>query len=203
MFLEREWTAPARAVEATRQDIDRRGVRSPVLVGHSAGAEIALGIALGEPGGVRALVLLAPVVDRGAPTPVRWLARAPGTSAIAPRLLRAATRVGFETVLRRTWSDRALLTAEIVDGYRRPLLSPGVAEAMWAMTAAYQPLALGSRIDELTTPILVITGDADRWAHPVTTAGSRRVVLARCGHFPHEERPEQVAAEIARFIADL
>ena len=203
IFLEREWTPPTRAAEATLADMDRRGLRSPVVVGHSAGAEIALAVALRDPARVSALVLLAPVFDRGAPTPVRWLARAPGIAAIAPGVLRAATRVGFETALRSAWSDRSRLSAEMVEGYRRPLLAPGVAEAMWAMTAAHQPLSLGPLIKEMSTPILVITGDSDRWTRPVTAPLARRVVLHNCGHFPHEERAEEVATEIHRFMVEL
>ena len=94
-------------------------------------------------------MLLAPVLDRAAPVPVRWLARAAGMSTVAPGLLRAATRVGFETVPRRAWSDRSRLTAEIVDGYRRPLLAPGVAEAMWAMTAEHVAAEISRFIAEL------------------------------------------------------
>src|SRR5206468_7921759 len=104
-----------------------------VLVAHSAGAEVALGVALADPSRVIALALIAPVVGHGPPWFARALASVPGSGRVGPPLLRAATS-GMGPVLRRLWYDTAQVDASVVEGYRRPLLEPGVAEGLWAMT---------------------------------------------------------------------
>ena len=96
------------------------------------------------------------------------------------------------------------MSEEIVEGYRRPLQEPGVAEALWAMAAGPDHrTAAGSRLGEIDQPCLVIVGRNDRWATPVPLAHARTVVLDRCGHLPHEEQPSRTVQEILSFIEGL
>ena len=200
--LERPWAGVEASVDATLAALDDQAMARAVLVGHSAGAEVALALAGVAPERVAGLVLLAPVLGGGPPPIVGQVARLPGTAAVAPALLRLSMRA-FAPALRMAWFDRSLVTAEVVDGYRRPLLEPGVAEALWAMTAER-----GSRHPTVDpppagVPCLVMTGDHDKWATPVPGAHVRRVVVERCGHMPHEEHPLLVAEEILAFTSAL
>jgi len=106
--------------------------------------------------------------------------------------------------LKGAWYDRSLVTADVVEGYRRPLLQPGVAEGMWRMTRLAEDRSwVAAGAARLHLPCLVITGRNDRWATDVTVPGAQRVVLERCGHLPQEEHPDRVASEIQAFLGGL
>lgn len=201
--FDRPWGPLADQVAATIAAIDHHHLARPVLVGHSAGAEVALATALARPSRVRALVLLGPVVGRRAPLAARLAAGVPGSERVGPAVLRAGSRF-LGHALRLAWHDRARVTPEVVETYRRPLLEPGVAEAMWAMTKFDPPreeLLRGAA--ELTMPCLVLVGSSDRWATPVPVAGAETVVFDDCGHLPHEEQPQQTVASLLGFTAAL
>ena len=201
-MLDRPWASRADQVAATVDQLRQLGVTPSVLVGHSAGAEIAVAVALEEPAMVAGLVLIAPVVGRRPPPMAAMAARLPGTMRIGPPLLRAGTRF-MGPVLRSMWFDGSQVRPEVIDGYRRPLCRPGVAESLWEMTRTSDRdgnLDVGSRLAGL--PCLAIVGDHDRWATPTPYAG-QRVVVPDCGHLPHEERPEAVVAEIEAFLSRL
>jgi pimeloyl-ACP methyl ester carboxylesterase len=122
---------------------------------------------------------------------------------VAPGLLRAGAGL-LGPVLRRAWDDPSSVSEEVIDGYRRPLQEPGVAEALWAMTRADGDHdAVRSRLSEIGQPCLVLVGRADRWATSVPVRHGRTVVLDRCGHLPHEEQPDRTAREILSFVAAL
>ena len=67
---------------------------------------------------------------------------------------------------------------------------------------------LDSRIAELRMPVLVMWGEADRWA-PLTharrfqreIAGAELKIYPGVGHVPMEERPDQTAADAEAFLA--
>lgn len=197
--LERPWVAREGQVTATLGELDRHRLDRPVLIGHSAGAEIAIMTALRQPDRVGGLVLVAPVIGRGAPTLVRQIAALPGTDRVAPALLRAGARF-FGPALRATVHERKGVTAADVRGYRDPLLEAGVMEALW--TLSRQPSARTGEVDlgRLTQPCLIITGESDRWTNVAPSVPTKQLVLASCGHLPHEEQPQQTAAAINEFL---
>ena len=200
LVLDRPWTDPTVAADATVASLDAAGTHSTVLVGHSAGAEIGMLVALSYPDRVAGLVLIAPVLDGGPPAVARAVARLPGMGVIAPPLLRAGIRIGFGAALRSAWSDTSALTPEVIEGYRAPLLQPEVAESLWAMTRTYRPLRLAPRVADLSCPVLVMVGADDRWATAIEDPAVRTIRLDRCGHLPHEEQPRQVADALSDYL---
>ena len=201
--LDRPWGPLHEQIGATVQALEHDSSEDWVLVGHSAGAEVALGVALAAPEIVRGLALLGPVVGRGAPRLVQAVARLPGSERVAPTLLRAGAAL-LGPILRRAWDDPSAVSDEIVEGYRRPLEEPRVAEALWAMTQADDDrAALRTRLHEIAQPCLVLVGSSDRWATPVPVRHQRRVVLDQCGHLPHEELPGRTTREILSFVDGL
>jgi len=193
--LERPWAPLATSVDTTRAAI--ADMPRVVLIGHSAGAEIAMHVAIAEPARVIALVLIAPVAGTAPLVPARLIARPPGTSRLGGPMLRAGTPL-FGRVFAQAWSDCTNLTLEVTDGCLRPLLAPGVAEALWAMTA--HPATRRPRLPS-HLPTLVLVGDDDRWTTPVEGGCQTVVRYTGCGHLPHEERPEEVLEAIRAFLS--
>jgi pimeloyl-ACP methyl ester carboxylesterase len=200
--IERPFVPVADAVDATISALDDRGWRDAVLIGHSAGAELAARVAAADPTRCRGMVLVAPVVGGGPPAIARAVARAPVVRNVAPSLLRLGVRVGLDRALKQTWADKSAVTPDVVAGYRAPLLAPGVAESLWAMTAA----AAATPVDwgRLTTiPTLVVIGDRDKWAAAPPLPDATVLTYETCGHLPHEEQPTRFVDDILGFLAAL
>jgi pimeloyl-ACP methyl ester carboxylesterase len=190
------------AITLTVADLDQRGLDRVVLVGHSAGAELAMHVAASKPHRVVALVLAAPVVGGGPPPFVRRFAGAPVVRDVGPALLRAGVKLGLRRALAQTWANRDRVTDDVVAGYRAPLMEPGAAEGLWAMTAHYEELApdwdaLGSM------PTLVVKGDRDKWTTLVPLPDAAVLEYPNCGHLPHEEQPERFVADVLSFVNPL
>ncbi len=86
-------------------------------------------------------------------------------------------------------------------GFSKPLQAENWDRALWEFTQASRPLGLPERLDELSVPVLVITGDDDRIVpteQSIRLAGeipnAELVVIPDCGHVPHEECPEAFLA---------
>ena len=161
-----------------------------VVVGHSAGCVTAVLSA----GGARGLVLVSPVLDGrgGPPAIVRSALRTlPGSAA----LLRAGVRVAFDRAFRS--ASRSALAAEVLDGYRAPLLAPGAMEAIVAMEHAPD---VRPQLAALTgdVPVHVVVGEHDRWATLLPSVPT--TVIAGAGHLPHEERFDETTAAIRRAL---
>jgi pimeloyl-ACP methyl ester carboxylesterase len=200
--LHRPWASHAEQLAATVAELDRYQLDTPVLLGHSAGAEIAAATALAVPDRVRAMIWISPVINRGAPWLVHQLALVPGTARIAPTLLRAAARQ-LGPVLRTMWYDRRRVTPEVIQGYRAPLLRPGTMEALWTMTRESRPRPDALDLSSITQPCLIITGRNDRWATSHQPPQSTLVRIDNCGHFPHEEHLQRTSDEILQFLSRL
>lgn len=179
-----------------------------VLVGHSAGSLLALQVALAGAAPVAGLVLIAPAVDVGPPPTVRAVGRLPGSALLGASLVRIGAR-GAATYLRRTTRHATPLTEATAAEAGRCLRRPGTAAALWHLTSTWQPPGVLGRLDEVDVPAVVIGGIDDRI---VGAPAHRRVaeglgadlhLLEGAGHAPHEQRPDEVADIIRRFVASL
>lgn len=179
-----------------------------VLVGHSAGALLAVQVALARRVPLAGLVLVAPAVDEGPPPTVRAVGRLPGAALVATSLVRVGA-LGAATFLRRTTRHPTPLTEATAAAAGRALRRPGTAAALWHLTATWEPPAVLDRLGEVDVPAVVIGGVDDRI---VSTPAHRAVaeglgadlhLLEGAGHAPHEQRPDEVAGIIRRFVAGL
>lgn len=177
--------------------------RRLVLVGHSAGALLAVEAV--SAGDVRpdALVLIAPALRAGPPAVVRAMSRLPGTEVAGPAALRLAL-LATEPALRAGGRHRSAVTDATAAESARTLRRRGTATALWHMTRTWTPSTLGGRLDLLGVPLTVIAGAEDRI---VPLAPLRQLlagtdaelhVLAGVGHAPQEQVPGVVADVLAQ-----
>lgn len=191
-----------------------RGYRSLVLVGHSLGGAVALRVCIdaGMDGGdfrVAKLVLIdSAAYPQRLPRFFRKL-----RSPIGPLFLRLMpVRLLVQGVLERVFFDHAAITAERFERYSSYFRGKGIAYALRATVKAIDPEAY-ARIEEsyrrLKLPVLIIWGAEDRNVRLSLgqrlhgdLSGSRLRILEKCGHNPHEERPEETYSEISSFLRD-
>jgi len=196
-------TGTAAVIAAT---LGALGVEPDVVVGHSAGAAVAVCLVLSEPGPhkVRLLVglgaALVPLEGAAAvllPLIARWCARTP----IASRVIawRARQPGSVERLVRSTGSR---LDVAGIDLYRKLAGCPGHVAGVLAMLAEWNLESVFDRLSLVEVPTLMVAAAGDR-AVPVADqrrASDRvehaRLVVVDGGHLAHEEHP----AEIARLI---
>lgn len=186
----------------------RTATRPCVLVGHSAGALLAVQLLLDGAVDVHGLVLLAPAIEGEPPPTVRALARVPGSGLVATSLLRVGLR-GASAILRRSTRHGTPLTDATAIETGRCLREPGTAEALWHLTTSWRPPAVADRLGEIGLPAIVVGGIDDR----IVSVGQHRAAAERlgadlhllegAGHAPHEQQPAVVAGLIRDFVAGL
>jgi magnesium chelatase accessory protein len=199
----------AGAVAALLASLD---VSPRLVVGHSAGAAIALRMVLDgsiEPGGV--------VSINGALLPFRGLpgqlfspaARLLARMDFVPRLVaRRAADPGAVTRLLRDTGSR--LDDEGVALYRRLMCSPAHVAATIAMMSRWDLAPMIRQYPELAVPLLLVVGEQDGTVAPQEADRVARLVpgarverLAGLGHLAHEEEPGTVAELIVGFARSV
>jgi pimeloyl-ACP methyl ester carboxylesterase len=201
------------------------GERQAVLVGHDWGAYIAWATATMRPAHVTALATLSmphPLVLRRHLLRGRHTRHLMGVQLpLAPeRRLVAAHGARVESLLRK-WSapDSLFPDPEAAARYRHamslwPAPHCSLEYQRWAVRSLLR--ADGRRFamrmaESLPIDVLQIHGAADRAVSPRLAARSRRHVsgphrwiqLDGVGHFPHEEAPDQVNAELVDWLAHV
>ena len=172
----------AEALDALPELLGRLGIESPVLIGHSDGASIALIFAGAFPDRVRALVLEAPHVF------VEDLSVA-SIAAIGADFRKGDLR---ERMLRHHKdADRTFC------GWNEIWLDP-----------SFRSWNIESSLATIDAPVLCIQGSEDRYGTlaqlDAVDAGTRgpvdRVVIAGCGHAPHRERASFVENVVVQWL---
>jgi pimeloyl-ACP methyl ester carboxylesterase len=165
---------------------DAVGIDDCILVGHSDGGTIALNYAATDPAPLRAVVTIA--------------AHAINEPVCAESIRKA--RIAFETGDLR--SRLAKYHGENVAGAFR------LWNHAW-LTPGFQPMDADARLPRVEVPVQAIQGEDDEYGSELQLgiiAGKvsgycETRLLADCGHSPHLQRPDQVIAEISRFIGPL
>lgn len=188
--------------------MDALGVESAILVGNSAGGTVSVLTALTYPARVEALILVdaAVYVGGGSPALLRPLFATPQADHLGPLFVRGIRSWGLDFG-RSAWHDPTKIPPEFWEGYQRPLRVENWDRALWELTRSTARPDLETRLDQLTLPALVITGDDDRIVpteQSVRLAGelpdAQLAVLDACGHIPQEECPEAWLAVVDTFM---
>jgi magnesium chelatase accessory protein len=199
--------AMAGEVAALMQVLD---VEPAAIIGHSAGAAVALQLALDH-------AYAGPIVGLNAalrpfPGPFAQIfpavAKALFINPLVPRIFSGTVDLtgGAGRFLWRSTHSR--IDAEGLACYRTLLKHPGHAGGALAMMANWDLPGLRARMGEVANPVLLVHGGNDPaippgWAEDAQgwLAQARLEVLPGLGHLAHEEAPEQAAALIAAFLA--
>lgn len=200
------FSAPAAAAGGTLPGM-ARGVRAllkavgaapSVLIGHSAGAAIAVQHALDDASGLRAVISL-----NGALLPLHGvafaffspLAQLLALNPLVPRVV--AWQGGHGQLAQRLLaSTGSVLDAEGQALYQRLVSDPAHVRGALAMMARWDLHALARQLPRLAVRLHLITGSNDRTVPPEDGArvqarvpGSSWTSLAGLGHLAHEEQP--------------
>jgi pimeloyl-ACP methyl ester carboxylesterase len=186
-----------------RDAMSTLGIARPVLVAHSAGAPVALALALEHPAEVSAVVTLGGYVF-----PARDPGRAPNRILVTPvvgALLRWTVLVPLGLLLSRVVVRHVFAPGAPDSAYAH--LAPGLALRPDRMACDARDLpdveaglrALAARYGELSVPVVAVHGLAD---YVVSAAQAVRlcervpgcdlVLLEETGHMPHFTRPDAV-----------
>jgi pimeloyl-ACP methyl ester carboxylesterase len=191
--------------------LDHFGVEQATLIGNSAGGTVSMQVALEYPERVSAMILVDPAVYNGGGPP-QWvlpILASPQMRRLGPLFARQILTRGPD-LLKFAWHDPARIPPEILEQYQAPFKVENWDKALWEFTLANRPAGLSKRLNELTLPILVVTGDHDRI---VPTKDSIRLagelpnanleVITNAGHVPHEEQPQQFMQAVANYLRKL
>lgn len=187
-----------------------QGWHPAVIVGHSAGAALALRLtATLAP---RAVIGINAALD-GFKGVAGWLfpalARLLALNPLVPRL--AAHLAGAEGQTRRLIaSTGSRIDADGLRAYRHLLGDPGHVDGTLSMMAHWSLDRLLADLPAIDTPCLLITGANDRTVPPAVSARAAArlpraelAALPRYGHLVHEEAADEVATLIRHFLAAL
>lgn len=171
------------ALEVLPAVVEHFKLEEVILFGHSDGASIAVVYAGARLGPVRALVLEAPhvFVEPVCIESIQRIAEAYETTRLRERLARYH---GDNTdSMFRTWTD------------------------VW-LRPEFQQWNIEEYLPAIASPVLVVQGEEDQYGtlrqvDAVLTQVSglaRSLVLARCGHSPHSDRPDEVLEAASQFV---
>ena len=186
-------------------------IEPAAIVGHSAGAALALQLALAH--GYRGPIVGLSAALRPFPGPMAQIfpaiAKALFINPLVPRLFAGTIDLagGAERFMWRSTHSR--IDAAGMACYRTLLKNPDHAGGGLAMMANWDLPGLRARMGEVRNPVLLIHGAKDPaipldWAKEAASwlPNARLDVLPGLGHLAHEEAPEKAAALIAAFLEE-
>lgn len=184
--------------------LDRLGIASTHVVGHSMGGRLAWQLAAAQPARVKRLVLLAP---DGFASPGFEYDRAPEVPASLQLMRFALPRWVLKMGLEPAYADASVMTGPLLDRYHDLLLAPGARQAMLDRMAQAVLTDPVPRLRRIAAPTLLLWGEQDAMI-PVANAadylqaigGSRLVTLPGVGHIPQEESPAAALGPVRDFL---
>ena len=178
--------------------------RDVILVGHSAGGTLAAQYVVDNKDAVKGLILISPAIltTGGSPSWLNWIYSIPQLDHLGPLLVSSIASSGMD-LLNESWFNPTLITDEVKAGYREPLDVIGWEEGFWEFNRAPRAFDIRERLDEITIPTLLITGDTDTVVATKDTEAlatmienSVLFVIPQSGHLAQEETPEDTMKAI-------
>ena len=184
--------------------VDKLGLSSFSLMGHSMGGKMAWGLAALMPERVEALVLMAP---DGYPQ-IKDIGKKPyQMPAIMGVMKFCLPKILVRKSIEPAFFDASVLSESLVDRYYDMLRAPGVRAAI--LDRANQTIYTDPvpRLKKITAPTLLIWGEADQMipssnakSYSEVLSKSLTVLLPRLGHLLQEEQPEKALEKVVEFL---
>ena len=184
--------------------VDKLGLSSFSLMGHSMGGKMAWGLAALMPERVDALVLMAP---DGYPQ-IKDIGKKPyEMPAIMGVMKFCLPKILVRKSIEPAFFDASVLSDSLVDRYYDMLRAPGVRAAI--LDRANQTIYTDPvpRLKKITAPTLLIWGEADQMipssnakSYSEVLSKSQTVLLPRLGHLLQEEQPEKALEKVVEFL---
>ena len=171
--------------------------RNVILVGHSAGGTLAAQYVVDNKDAIQGLILISPAIlsTGGSPSWFNWVFSIPQLDHLGPLLVSSIASSGMD-LLNESWYNKDLITEEVKAGYREPLSVIGWEEGFWEFNRAPRAFDVKDRLDEITVPTLLITGDTDTVVATADTEALANMikdsvlfVIPQSGHLAQEETP--------------
>ena len=171
--------------------------RDVILVGHSAGGTLAAQYVVDNKDAIQGLILISPAIlsTGGSPNWLNWVFSIPQLDHLGPLLVSSIASSGMD-LLNESWYNKDLITEEVKAGYREPLSVIGWEEGFWEFNRAPRAFDVKDRLDEITVPTLLITGDTDTVVATADTEALANMikdsvlfVIPQSGHLAQEETP--------------
>ncbi len=203
-FSEARCALPAMAEEMERL-LEAEGFEPDAIIGHSAGAAVALRMSLDRPRPCIGLnAALKPFEGSGGSfgqAAMRMLSLAPLLPFVFSRVARAPGAA--RSLLGGTGSR---IDARGVELYSRLFRDAGHARGALAMMSRWDLEPLIARLDRLTAPVGFLVGDRDVMVGPEVSRRIAGRISAPCetlsglGHLMHEEAPDRVADAVRALL---
>lgn len=204
--------------ETLREFMDRLGIDSAVVVGHSMGGQIAMTLALQFPERVAGLVLVAPAGLEPFSDAEKQLIRQLVTPEYIGDTSPQQVRENFARSFYRMPPDARFMVEDrlrLRGAGDFPAYCRAVSQSVYGMLD--EPVQ--DRLAKITQPTLIIFGENDGlipnpYIHAALTtpeiaragqeriSGSQLLLLPECGHFVQFEKPAEVNAAITAFIRE-
>lgn len=179
-----------------------------ILIGHSAGGQLAAEYGRLNPDKVQRLILVDPAI-LATGTGSSWinsLKVIPQVDRLGPFLVRGVASSGKD-LLERSYYDKTQLTDEVAEGYFKPLTINGWEKAFWEYSTAPRENQLAQNLTAITQPTLLITGKYDVVVPTADTEklatiikNNQLVIVDKSGHLPQEEQPEVFADAVIKWV---
>jgi pimeloyl-ACP methyl ester carboxylesterase len=203
--------SPVGNVELLSRLMDELHIQKAILIGNSAGGRVAVEMALAHPERVISLVLVdAAIYSSGNSLPpvLSLLLNTPQADRWGPYFVRSIAGKSGDDLIHQAWHNPALITPDIIAGYRKPLNTPNWDRALWEFNlAGSNPEDLAPQLKNLKMPVLVMTGDDDRIIPTALSLklgkeipGATLAVIPACGHVPQEECPQLFLDAVDKFL---
>ena len=184
--------------------MDALHIPHATLAGHSMGGVVVGYAALDAPSKVAALILVSPgFYGRGAPSFLRYLFF-PLDRVMARQFYKRSVRAAS---LNRSFYNKSLITAELIDAYMLPTKTPHAADALARMMSSVSTRTYEGLVENISTPSLLVWGDHDANNPPQDgerlkkeLKQSHLVNIKECGHYVQEEKPDELARVIKDFL---
>jgi pimeloyl-ACP methyl ester carboxylesterase len=173
-----------------REELARREIKAPTLIGHSLGGAVVLRMALDAPDTVGRLVLIGSGARLRVGPAFLMKARVAGPQGVA-----AITRIAFAEV--------HAAQAEAYQAARLPT-APGI---LYRDLVACDRFDVMADVARITAPTFLIVGANDRMTPPKYAeflrgqlAISALVIIPDAGHYAHLEQPQAVAEALRGWL---